>query len=284
MKIQKNTPVIVSRVVLIGLLLFFAALDAFSQVAQIRDKLLNTDELLVVAHRAAHQRFPENSLQAIQEAIDLGVDLVEIDVRVTTDGIVYLIHDQTTDRTTTGSGDIEKMSSAELQNLTLVFEGKDSGLAIPTLAEALALTKGKIMVDLDMKTEKVEEVIEVVKEMDVLDEVIFFDSDWQVLREIRAKLPEAFLMPRLYKTNEIRKAYRKLTPVVVHIDPGFNTPKTMLKAQKFGLRTWINSLGALDNELRVNPDSPLSHKLLEYGASMVQTDLPELWVKLRDER
>ncbi|WP_192348694.1 glycerophosphodiester phosphodiesterase family protein [Algoriphagus sp. Y33] len=272
------------KLILTVVFLFLIQLDAFSQVEQIRDKLLYTDELLVVAHRAAHHSHPENSLQAIQEAIDMGVDIVEIDVRVTTDGIVYLMHDQSIDRTTIGSGDIEKLESTDLQSITLLFEGKDSGIAIPTLQEALALTKGKIMVDLDLKTDRVEEVIAVVNKMDVLDEVIFFDSDWQVLREIKAKLPDAFLMPRLYKTAQIRKANKKLTPVIVHIDPGFNTPKTMLEAKKYGLRIWINSLGSVDDELRVNPDSPLSHKLVENGASLVQTDLPKLWVRIKENR
>lgn len=281
MKKRKIASAFLIKAVVSVLILSLVQLDAFSQVDQIRDKMLNTDELMIVAHRAAHHNYPENSLQAVQEAIDLGVDIVEIDVRVSTDGIVYLMHDQTIDRTTTGSGDIEKLGSCDLQNLTLIFDGKNSGIAIPTLREALAVTKGKIMVDLDLKTEKIYEVMSVVNEMDVMDEVIFFDSDWEILEEIKAKMPEAFLMPRLYKTRQIRKTYRKLEPIIVHIDPGFNTPKTRRKARKFGIRTWINSLGSLDEELRLNPDSPRSHELIENGASLVQTDLPELWISIK---
>ncbi|UZD23903.1 glycerophosphodiester phosphodiesterase family protein [Algoriphagus halophytocola] len=270
------------RLALLAPLIFFIHVAAFSQVNLIRDKLLNTDELLIVAHRAAHQNYPENSLEAIEEAIALGVDMVEIDVRVSSDGIVYLMHDQTIDRTTTGTGDIEKLSSSDLKNVRLLFKEVDSGIAIPTLEEALRLTKGRIMVDLDLKTDKIEEVMEVVREMDMLDEVLFFDSDWSILRKIKAAMPEAYLMPRLYKTNQIRKAYRKLDPVVVHIDPGFNTRETMQKASKYDVRTWINSLGELDKELQLNPNSSQKTELLENGASMVQTDLPELWVNYRN--
>ena len=260
---------------------FFLHLSSFAQVDQIREKLLHTNELLVAAHRAAHQKHPENSLQAIQEAIDLGVDIIEIDTRVTTDGIVYLIHDQTIDRTTTGSGDIEKMSSADLKEFTLLFDGKDSGISIPTLKEALALAKGKIMVDLDLKTDKIDEVMAVVSELDVLDEVIFFDSDWKILAEIKSKMPTAYLMPRTYKAKQIKKAYKKLDPVLVHIDPSFNTEKTIKIAQKYGLRTWINSLGDLDKELSKNPKPELAFDLVEHGANTVQTDLPAFWIGVK---
>jgi len=253
----------------------------FSQVDQIREKLLKTDELLIAAHRAAHQNYPENSLQAIREAIDLGVDIVEIDLRVTTDGTVYLMHDQTIDRTTTGSGDIEKLSNIDLQKSTLLFEGKDSGIAIPTLEEALEVTRGKIMVDLDLKTDKIAEVMAVVSKMDMLDEVIFFDSEWDILQEIKAKMPSAYVMPRVYKAKQIKKAYKKLDPVIVHIDASFDNPQTKLEARKYGVRLWINSLGKLDEELQEYPDSPQRYRLIENGASVVQTDLPEAWLKVK---
>ncbi|SFB10759.1 glycerophosphodiester phosphodiesterase family protein [Algoriphagus aquimarinus] len=281
MKIQHLSLSPILKSALVFALAFFLHLSSFAQVDQIREKLLNTNELLVAAHRAAHQKHPENSLQAIQEAIDLGVDIIEIDARVTTDGIVYLMHDQTINRTTTGTGDLEKMSSAELKEFTLLFDGKDSGIAIPTLKEALALSKGKIMVDLDLKTDKIEEVMAVVRELDVLDEVIFFDSDWKILAEIKSKMPTAYLMPRTYKANQIKKAYKKLDPVIVHIDPSFNTEKTIKIAQKYGLRTWINSLGDLDKELTTNPKPELAFDLVEHGANIVQTDLPAFWIGIK---
>lgn len=263
--------------VVFGLILNFSA---FAQVDEIREKLLNSDELLIAAHRAAHQKYPENSLESIQEAIDIGVHIIEIDVRVTVDGEVYLMHDQTIDRTTTGSGDIETLSSEDLKQYSLLFEGEDSGIHIPTLKEALELAKGKIMVDLDLKTDKIEEVMEIVREVDVADEVIFFDSDWKVLKTINDHMPEAYLMPRTYKTKQIKKAFKKLDPVVVHIDPSFNSEKTIELAKKYGLRTWINSLGDLDRELSVNPDPALAKELVRNGANIVQTDLPAFWLSI----
>mgnify|MGYP003648913825 CR=1 FL=1 len=269
------------KVALALVLSLFFQLTTFAQVDQIREKLLNSNELLIAAHRAAHHKYPENSLEAIQEAIDLGVDIIEIDVRVTTDGEVFLMHDQTIDRTTTGSGDIELMNSVDLAAHKLLKDGENSGISIPTLREALQVSKGKIMVDLDLKTDKIQEVMDVVKEMGVEDEMIFFDSDWKVLKEVRARMPKAYLMPRTYKIKHIKKAYNKLNPVIVHIDPSFNSQKTAEIAKKYRLRTWINSLGDLDNELSINPNPELALDLIQHGANTVQTDLPEFWIKVK---
>jgi glycerophosphoryl diester phosphodiesterase len=283
MKIQHHSLTSILRYLLGFTLLFFLNFSSFAQVEKIRVKFLNSDELLVVAHRAAHQKHPENSLEAIQEAIDLGVDIIEIDVRITKDGKVYLMHDQTIDRTTTGIGDIETLSSADLSKYKLLFEGENSGIAIPTLQEALALTKGKIMVDLDLKTDKIEKIIAIVQELEVQDEVIFFDSDWEILKEVRSKIPNAYLMPRTYNVKQIKKAYKKLDPVIVHIDPSFNTKKSISIAKKYGIRTWINSLGNLDQILKSNPNPELAFELVQHGANTVQTDLPKFWINFKSE-
>ena len=66
--------------------------------------------VLVVSHRADWRNAPENSLQAIQNCIDMGVDMVEIDLKKTKDGHLILMHDKTIDRTTTGKGKPEKFN------------------------------------------------------------------------------------------------------------------------------------------------------------------------------
>src|SRR5690606_30766812 len=62
------------------------------------------DDVMVVAHRACWKEAPENSVAAIQDCIEMGVDMVEIDVQATADGQLVLMHDDTVDRTTNGSG------------------------------------------------------------------------------------------------------------------------------------------------------------------------------------
>jgi glycerophosphoryl diester phosphodiesterase len=280
---MKKTPsTLFAKRILGPFLLFFLVVQfGQAQIDDIKGRFLLSNDLMVIAHRAANQNFPENSIPAIEEAIRLGVDIVELDIRVTADGVVVLMHDQTVDRTTTGKGDIEKLTYSYLQTLYLLHDGQPTKEKIPTLQEALKVTKGRIMVDMDMKTDQVEDVLKVVTAMDVVDELLFFDSDWDVLAELKANLPGAYIMPRTYKAKEIKKAVKKFNPRVVHIDPGFYTPKTVKMARKFGVRLWINALGDIDRKMQVNPDPEWAKEWLGKGATMVQTDLPEFWTKLK---
>jgi len=260
---------------------FAIHLTGTAKVDQIREKLLHSGELMVAAHRAAHSTHPENSLNAIQEAIDLGVDIIEIDVRVTSDGEVFLMHDQTIDRTTNGSGNIEILTGKNINQVRLLFNGEETSQQVPTLKEALHLSKGKIMVDLDLKTSNIDAILAVVEELDMFDEVIFFDSDWKVLQEIKSQYPDAYLMPRTYKKKQVKKAYKKLDPVIVHIDQNFNTKEVNGLAKKYGFRTWINSLGELDQKLAKDPQVEYALDLISDGANVVQTDLPEFWLTIK---
>lgn len=265
---------------------FFACLIVLSSQAQveaIKDRFHKSDELMVAAHRAAHRFHPENSLGAIQEAIRLGVDIVELDIRVSKDGIPLIMHDQTVDRTTTGSGDVASLEWDYLKSLNLKFEGTPSSSKIPTLKEALLVCKGKIMVDMDMKTDQIDAVLEVVKELEMEEDLIFFDSDWEVLAVIQASIPEAILMPRAHKPKDIKKMVKLLKPNVVHIDPTFYSPKTIALAEKHKLRIWINALGDMDRELDKSKDKEKAKVWISMGANMVQTDLPAFWVGINSK-
>src|SRR5262249_47949177 len=110
--------------------------------------------ILTSAHRGEHLHQPENSLPAIQGAIDAGMDFVELDVRTTSDGHLVLMHDRTVDRMTNGHGLVSEMRLADLRKLDLGvrFPGQFSGLHVPTFDEALALAKDKIGIYIDTKS------------------------------------------------------------------------------------------------------------------------------------
>ncbi len=80
----------------------------------------------VIAHRGYSGRFPENTMAAFAAAVDAGADMIELDVGLSADGIPMVIHDETLDRTTTGSGPVVAHTAAELQ-----------GLGVPSLEEIL---------------------------------------------------------------------------------------------------------------------------------------------------
>lgn len=107
----------------------------------------------IVAHRGASTERPENTLAALHQAIAVGATATEVDVRTSKDGKLFLLHDSTLDRTTSGKGKATDLTLAELKKLDAGswFDPKYRNQHIPTLAEALLAGRGKIDLLLDLK-------------------------------------------------------------------------------------------------------------------------------------
>jgi glycerophosphoryl diester phosphodiesterase len=238
-----------------------------------------SNEVLVASHRATHDVFPENSLDAIKSSIALGVDIIEIDVKVSKDGVPFLMHDRTMDRTTTGKGDPEEFTWAELQELFIVDKGKRTSYKIPSLEDALELAYGEILVDLDLKTDRIEKIIEVVKKTEMSEFVFFFESDYEVLQRIQLTNEDLMLMPRAHSTPQADSAIALFDPPVVHIDFSFYTPACVRLIKDSNARVWINALGEPDKEIRDGAPKRALKKLLSNGANVIQTDEPALLIK-----
>ena len=104
---------------------------------------------VIVAHRGAPTRHPENTLPSFEAAIGLGARIVELDVRVSADGVSVVMHDPTVDRTTDGSGPVHELTAAEIARLNA--GSREAPAAVPTLAEVLDLASGRAAVALEIK-------------------------------------------------------------------------------------------------------------------------------------
>ena len=104
---------------------------------------------VIVAHRGASATHPENTLASFEEALRLGARIVELDVRLTSDGVAVVMHDATVDRTTDGSGAVHEMAAARLRALDAGAPGRPD--RVPTLADVLALVSGRAAVALEIK-------------------------------------------------------------------------------------------------------------------------------------
>lgn len=100
-----------------------------------------------VGHRGAAGHEPENTLRSIERAIDLGAELVEVDVQRTADGHLVLMHDKRVDRTTDGSGYVRDLTLAQIRALDA-----GGGERVPTLGEALAAARGRVGLVLELIT------------------------------------------------------------------------------------------------------------------------------------
>lgn len=107
----------------------------------------------IVAHRGNSCCAPENTLVAIQQALDLGVEGIELDVRLSADGHAILMHDETVDRTTSGQGRTSRKTLAQLRDLDAGswFDPRYAGTRVPTLAEVLEVTGERSLLYLDIK-------------------------------------------------------------------------------------------------------------------------------------
>lgn len=235
----------------------------------------NTSGTWVAAHRAFHTHAPENSLLAIEHAISNGVDIIEIDVRITKDGIPVIMHDQKVDRTTNGKGDIEKWTLADLKTLYLKKGDSLSGEKIPTLQEVLQFSKGRAVFDLDMKTDQVGKVLEVIKKYGSFKDVIFFDSDTAVLNAVDRDHKKWMIMPRVHKKEDVQWVLDTYQPEIVHIDEKTNTSEICQLIRSRGARIWINALGVTDLKVYQGDDKSLK-ELIKNGANVIQTDHPVL--------
>ncbi|MGH2634578.1 MAG: glycerophosphodiester phosphodiesterase [Actinomycetota bacterium] len=115
-----------------------------------RDHRFTDDDFpVIVAHRGASSSRPENTLASFEEALRLGARIVELDVRLSRDGVAVVMHDATVDRTTDGTGAVHELLRDELAGLNA--GDADGPQAVPTLAEVLDLVTGRAAVALEIK-------------------------------------------------------------------------------------------------------------------------------------
>lgn len=115
--------------------------------------------MLKIGHRGARGYEPENTLIGFQKAIDLDLDCIELDVHLSADGEIMVLHDESLDRTTNGKGLVHQFSLQELKQLIT-----DKDQSIPTLAEVLNLIDKKCNVNIELKSlETVEKVVALIE-------------------------------------------------------------------------------------------------------------------------
>ncbi len=114
---------------------------------------IKTQQPLIVAHRGASTHAPENTLSAFKLALEMGADGIELDVMLSKDDELVVIHDDTVDRTTNGSGRVSDFSYDILKDLDAgkAFADRFTGERIPTLAEVFENLGGKLLINIELK-------------------------------------------------------------------------------------------------------------------------------------
>lgn len=159
--------------------------------------------MIIVGHRGAAGRFPENTLASIQEAVSLGLDWVEVDIQPTLDNHLVVCHDHTIDRCSNGKGRLDELTLNELKTYDFGswFDSSFKDERILTLPELLTIAKShNLSLNLEIKIDRHDPskvcdlVQEAIEQHDVShDKVIFSSFNHEVIRQLRARMPKARL-------------------------------------------------------------------------------------------
>jgi len=147
--------------------------------------------VLNMAHRGASGTFPENTLSAFRAAIDAKADMCELDVQLTRDGALVVIHDDTVERTTDGSGEVAELTLAELKLLDAGAKFKNGavkgkGERIPTLDEVFDVTAGKCGLNIELKGGGCEHLVaQIMQAREAFNDSIVSSFNWEYLKKIQ---------------------------------------------------------------------------------------------------
>lgn len=284
------------RLTSLGLLCMLAIASYAQHLNEILSELSAPakQSVLVVSHRGDWRNAPENSLQAFQNCIDMGVDMVELDLKKTKDGELILMHDNTLNRTTNGTGKPEDYTLAELKELRLKNgAGCLTRHKIPTLRETMLLCKGKILVNVDKGYEYFEDVQKILEETGTVNQCVVKEKiPYQTIKEQHGDIldkvifmpksdlckPEAESIIDSYLQNEKPLAFEVRFSQVN--DKVFELIK---KLNDNGIKVFVNALWPAQNaehdddravELK-QPDESWGW-LIQQGFKLIQTDRPAL--------
>ncbi len=239
----------------------------------LRERFANlNDTILVCAHRGVHDKSPENSIASINESIEHHISLVEIDIRQSRDGELVLMHDDTIDRTTNGNGKVSDYTLTELKGFYLNHDNKLTSQQIPTLAEVLELSRGKIYIDLDVKIENFIKVYNLVKLYGMVNQVIFTVDEIATAKNLISNDERVVVMPIIRNESDFDYyTQSNLNLVVLHYTSDSFNSQLINKAHEKNLQVfrlvYVNTNTTPDSDSYKQIDD-----LIELKGNIVQTD------------
>ncbi len=213
--------------------------------------------MLKIGHRGAKGHLLENTLPSFHKALELGVDGIELDVHLSSDGVVVVLHDARVDRTTNQQGQVNDFTAAQLQHL-----------GIPSLEQVLAMIPGSVFVNIEIKAVEATEQVVALIEKQIAVKAFTYEHfhissfDWEVLKMVENHnsniligvlteddLEKALAFAKLINAHSINPYYKLLT-----------TENVMLMHQKgFKIYTWtVNSPEDLTFVRNLNVDGIIS--------------------------
>lgn len=229
---------------------------------------------IVIAHRGDHVSVPENTIAAFENAIQHGVDFVEMDLRTTKDSVLVIMHDGTVDRTTNGRGRVSDLSYAEIRQLKIIdkrLNDPNSNHTVPSFEQVLQTCKNKINIYLDFKDADVQQAYDLIKKYGMEQQVIVYINtpkqydDW---RSVAPNMPLMISLPENTNTTEALSKVLSEHPVAL-LDGDYTdyNPTVLKAALQSGIAVWP--------DIQSEEEANNWDKAIDMGFKGLQTDHPE---------
>lgn len=268
-------------------------------LAQINDP--NSDYVVVISHRGDWRNYPENSIPAIESIIRMGVDMMELDVKMTKDSVLVLMHDKTINRMTNGKGLVSDITYDSLMtfNMRRAHNVATDSIKVPTLRQALLCCKDRILVNVDHAYPYYKEIVALTEELGVTGQVLMKGkSSVDKVVEDMAKHENNLLYMPIVDINKPKgqKLFAEyldkgVVPMAFEVcwqKPGEEIDNCVAEIKKMGSKLWVNTFwpsvcGGFGNDddaaLDAADPADVYGQYIEMGANMIQTDRPEMLIR-----
>lgn len=246
---------------------------------KVTKKLSHKTDFIRIAHRGASGIAPENTLTAFKTAIEIGVDAIELDLHGTVDDQIVVIHDPTLDRTTNLNGLIKQITLNKIKHVDAGswFDKKFKGEPIPTLSEVLTFAADKTISVLEIKdTTITKRVVEIVREMDVLNQVIIISFDFSTIETVRSVEPKISTGLLIGGRNgnvcpiQLCQKLSLIGSNILNVHHELITPEFAYEVRRRGITLWCWTVDDIDR----------IRELLSYGVQGITSNYPDIFEKV----
>ncbi len=242
--------------------------------------------VFVIAHRGFSGAAPENTLVAFKRAMEVGSDMIELDIHLSKDRQVMVIHDDVLNRTTNGAGKVSDYTLEQLKQLDAGgwFAPQFKGERIPTLKEVLELARGHLLVNIEIKNgdpgrydirDLAERALQEVKRAGMENQVLFCSFDPQALQRIQEKnprVPTALILNKKWDFPQEVTGGKSFT--LLSCRKSVLTPSNLSRARQKGLKVFV---WTLDTEEEME-------QFLNWGMDGIITNYPDRLIKILQKR
>ena len=282
------------------LLLSLASLLLFTPDAPPKQYYAHIQRPLVIAHQGGDGLWPGDTLYAFEKAVEIGADVLEMDAHITRDGQIVLMHDEEVDRTSEGTGPIEKLTTVELKQLDAAYKWSNDGgktfpyrgqgIEIPTLEEVFErFPQMRYVIEIKLTQKPIDKPLcELLRTYTMQDRVIIASFHDEAMENFRKTCPEvATSASRTEVRNFVLLGKVLLSgfiaPTYQSIQPPFDPKESMnipIMTERFIREAHVKNI-------KVEPwtvdDPELMRQYIEWGVDGIMTDRPDLMIEVLKE-